>query len=45
MKLRKTLSGDMFNFEFSEKGLERVSPPHFVRDFSRKMFLMSYSIN
>ena len=35
----------MLNFDFLEKGLEVVSPPHFVYDFSRKMFLMLYSIN
>ena len=36
---------DTLNFDFSEKGLGIVSPPHFVYDFSRKMFLMSSSIN
>ena len=36
---------DMVNFGFSGKGLRIVSPPHFVYDFSRKMFLMLYSIN
>ena len=35
----------MLNFDFSEKGLGLVSPPHFVYDFSRKMFLMLHSIN
>ena len=35
----------MINFDFLEKGLGIVSPPHFVYDFSRKMFLMLYSIN
>ena len=30
----------MLNFDFSEKGLE-----HFMYDYSRKMFLMLYSIN
>ena len=34
----------MLNFDFLEKGLGIVSPPHFVYDFSRKMFLMLYSI-
>ena len=34
----------MLNFDILEKGLEIVSPPHFVSDFSRKMFPMSYSI-
>ena len=28
-----------------EKGLGIVSPPHFLCDFSRKMFLMLYSID
>ena len=35
----------MLNFEFLEKDLENVSPPHFVHDFSRKMILMLFSIN
>ena len=26
-------------FDFSEKGVGIVSPPHFVYDFSRKIFL------
>ena len=46
--LYKTLhlwSRDTFNFDFSEKGLENVFPLHFVYDFSRKMFLMLYSID
>ena len=30
----------MLNFDFSEKDLGLVSPPHFVNDFLRKMFLM-----
>ena len=38
-------SRDMLNLDFSEKGLGIVSSPHFVYDFSRKMFLMLYSIN
>ena len=38
-------SRDMFNFDFLEKGQGIVSPPYFVNDFSRKMFLMLYSIN
>ena len=29
----------MLNFSFPEKGLGLVSPPHFVYDFSRKIFL------
>ena len=35
----------MPNFNFSEKDLGLVFPPHFVDDFSRKNFLMLYSIN
>ena len=35
----------MLSFNFPEKGLGLVSPPHFVDDFSRKMFLVLYSIN
>ena len=34
----------MFNFNFLEKDLGIVSVPHFVYDFSRKMFLMLYSL-
>ena len=47
-KVYKTLdywSRDMFNFNFSEKGLGLVSPPHFVYDFWGKMFIMLHSIN
>ena len=29
----------MLNFDFLEKGLGIVSPPHFVYDFSRTFFL------
>ena len=36
---------DMLNFDFLKKDLGLVSLPHFVYDFSRKMFLMLYSIN
>ena len=42
-KLYKILdywSGDTLNIEFLEKGLGIVSLPHFVYDFSRKMFIM-----
>ena len=42
-KLYKTLdysSRDVLNFNFSEKGLGLVSTPHFVYDFSKKMFLI-----
>ena len=35
----------MLNSKFPENGLELVSSPHFVYDFSSKMFLMLYSIN
>ena len=37
----------MLSFDFLEKdlGLGIVSTPHFLYDFSRKMFLMLYSIN
>ena len=47
-ELYKTLdywSRYMLNFDFSAKGLGIISPPHFVFDFSAKMFLMLYSIN
>ena len=47
-KLYKTLyyrSRDKRNFYFLEKGLGIVSPPHFVYEFSTKVFLMLYSIN
>ena len=36
---------DMIKFDFSKKGQELVSSQHFVYDFSRKLFLMLYSIN
>ena len=45
IKLYKTSdywSRDLPNFSFSGKDLGLVSPPH---DFSRKMFLMLYSMN
>ena len=35
---------DMLNFDILEYGLRIVSPPHFVYNFSRKMFIMLYSI-
>ena len=35
----------MLNFDFLEKGLGIVFPPHFVYDFSRKMLLMLHAIN
>ena len=47
-KLYKTVdywSRDILTFDFLEKDQGIVSPPHFVYDFSRKMFLVLYSIN
>ena len=47
-KLCKTLyywSRDMLHLDFFEKGLGKVSPPHVQYSFSRKIFLMVYSIN
>ena len=35
----------MLNLDFLEKGLGIVSPPHFVYDSPRKMFLRLYSVN
>ena len=35
----------MLKFDFLERGLGTVSPPHCVCDFFRKMFLMLQSIN
>ena len=35
----------MLKFDFLEKGLGIVPPPHFVYDFPRKMFFMLCSIN
>ena len=35
----------MLNCDFLVKGLEIVSPIHFVYDISRKMFLVLYSFN
>ena len=35
----------ILNFDFLKKGLGPVSPLHFVLDFSRKIFLISYYIN
>ena len=40
-----SISRDMPNFDFLEKGLRIVSLPHFVYDFSRKMFIKLYSSN
>ena len=47
-KLYKTLdywSRDVFIFDFLEKGLGMVFPPHPVYDFLRKIFVMLHSIN
>ena len=35
----------MLNFDFLDKGLEIVSPAHFVYDFLTKMFPMLHFIN
>ena len=35
----------MLNLDFSEKGPGLVSPPHFVNDVSRKMFLMFLNVS
>ena len=35
----------MLKFSFLEKGLEIGSPPHFLYNFSRKVFLILNSIN
>ena len=46
--MHKTLdywSRGMFNFNFPEKGLRLISPPHFLHDLPRKMLLMLYSTN
>ena len=34
----------MLNCDFLEEGQVLVSPPHFVYNFLRKMFFMSYSV-
>ena len=39
------LGTDILNFNFLENDKGRVSAPHFLNDFSRKMFHMFYSIN
>ena len=36
---------DILNFDFLEKGQGIVSPPHFLYDFSTKMFPILYTIN
>ena len=35
----------LLNFDFIEMGLGIVSPPHFVYDFSKKMFFTLYFIS
>ena len=35
----------MLNFDYLEKGLGIVSPPHLVYDLLIKVFLILYSIN
>ena len=35
----------MSNIDFIEKGLDIVCPTHLVKHFSRKIFLILYSIN
>ena len=35
----------MLNCDFLGKSVGVVSPPHFVHDFSRKIFVMLYSVN
>ena len=37
-KILDCCSRDVLNFEFLEKGLGIVSPPHFVNDFQEKCF-------
>ena len=47
-KLCKTLgywARDILSLQFFEKGLGIVSPPLFVYDILRKIFLILYSIN
>ena len=39
------MTRDMVNFDFIEKGLGINIPRYFGHDFSRKMFLMFYSVN
>ena len=36
---------DMLSFDFLEKGLARTSPPQFVYNFWRKIFILLYFIN
>ena len=35
----------MLNFDFVDKSLGRISPVHFMYEFSTKIVLMLYSIN
>ena len=44
-KISDCWSRDRLSFDFLEKCLGLVSPPHFVYDFLKKIFLMSYFIN
>ena len=44
-KILDCLSIDILNFNFAEKDLGLVTPPHFGYNFSRKMSFMFYSIN
>ena len=43
-KIEDYRARDMLSFCISEKGQGIVSPPHFVYDFSKKTFLILYSI-
>ena len=45
MTIKYRLMIQRYNFDFLDEVLELVFPPHLVYDFSRKMFLMLYSIN
>ena len=36
---------DLLNFDFIDTDVGKVSSPHFVHNFWRKMFVMLYSIN
>ena len=42
MKLQ-TVDSEMLHFDFLKKVLGMVSPPHFVHNFSRKIFLTFYT--
>ena len=45
MKHLDYLYRNILNFDFLEKGMRIVSPPHLENDFLRKTLLMFYSIN